>query len=111
MTTKTTRDDTHKRAVTMLDSIKRDLRRIIDDLSDEASQLSKSDDPHTPIIETVQLALLTVSVEYLLTCGVKIQQAVDLTMQHSNHAQYQWLTALQAHKRAEATQKGEDQLP
>lgn len=81
-----------EKAAEFLGGLKKDVRGLIEGNSNEATRLSvNSEDPHIPIIGCMQMALASAAFEYLITCGVKPEEALAKTVDMTGGAMEIWL--------------------
>lgn len=85
--------------VKLSNTIKSEIRDILDKHATEASQLAvKSDDPHVPVIGWLQMALVNAATEYLITCGCQPIEAVQLTVDVTGKSMNAWINSLNSQK-------------
>jgi len=89
------RDEDKIKAIAISKDMRADLRHLLEKHSLPISLLSANDDdPHTPVISCVQLALAQVSLEYLITSGCTPQEATSCSWQAMTAALQQWANGL-----------------
>lgn len=75
--------------------MKDEVRAIIEKHATLASQLSPNfPDPHTPIIVFMQMALAQAAMEYLIVCGLPINETAGQVMNLTGRAMEAWARSL-----------------
>lgn len=82
------------KAIEVTGDMKRDILHLISKHAKVCSKLAVNDDPHTPVIACVQMALLSASSEFLMSVGCQAPEAVQLTLQTVNAAGQRWTAHL-----------------
>ena len=84
-----------EKAKIFTNTLKRNLRKLIERHASEAKALSvNSDDPHTPILACIQMVFAQASAEYLLKAGATLPEAIDMTVTVTAKAMQSWLESL-----------------
>ena len=74
--------------------LKGELRKVLNKHCLEANTISKTTDPHTPIVGAMQVALISAACEYLVACGMVPGEALEMAYNVSGVAMEQWLNAV-----------------
>lgn len=76
--------------------LKDQVRSIINDNTNKASELAvNAADPHTPVIQAMQIALINASIDYMIVCGATPQDAVNDVIGSLDVAVRTWINAVQ----------------
>ena len=85
-----------EKALVFHKGLKDDLRLIINNNATKASELAvNSTDPHTPVVQAMQIALINAAVDYMVLCGATPQDAVNDVIASLDVAVHTWINAVQ----------------
>lgn len=87
-----------EKAKAMMIRMKADIRALLEKYASEASAISvNSDDPHTPVLGCLQMALANASADYLAFCGVLPNECFNLVVNVTGQGMQQWINAVLKH--------------
>ena len=88
-------EEERNRVLEISKEIKQAIRNTIDKYATEISIINTTNnDPHTPIIGVVQMALAQAATEYMVTNGASAVEAVDAACQTMNNSMQQWVKVI-----------------
>jgi len=84
-----------EKAKEMMVRMKMDVRAILEKYAAEAAAISvNSDDPHSPVIGCVQMALANSAAEYMSFCGATPLEGFNVTVNVTGQAMQHWVNAV-----------------
>ena len=82
-------------ATEILKEIRQEVLTLMNNYSSKCSAVAvNSQDPHTPVIACVQMALLDASMSYLRVCGAIPETALRAIVEVNNQVMQKWVNAL-----------------
>jgi hypothetical protein len=87
-----------EKAKDLMARMKVDVRAILEKYAAEAADLSvNSDDPHSPVIGCVQMALANAAAQYMSFCGATPLEGFNVTVNITGQAMKHWVNAVMQH--------------
>ena len=85
-------DEKKKAIVDMMVRMVADVRKVLDTYATEAAGFSpNSPDPHSPVIGCAQMALANAGVDYMVVCGAKPVEALQVVVNTSGQSMETWI--------------------